>query len=112
MTIPEHLKRPNMTPERTKQIEAWVKSKREIMRKAPTYGTTQEATKAAVETYKKDEYSRPTVWKEPKDIGNKYAVVMYEDRENAYISGYTEVVDRQTIFDKANGNHIDEIEEA
>lgn len=109
MIIPKHLKRPGMTAEETNRMKKWITEKRKIMRKAPAFATVQEATDAAVRMAKKDEDSNPSVWKEPLDIGKKYAVVHFDDRENAYISGYTEVVDEQQVFDKAN--HIDEIKE-
>ena len=109
MIIPKHLKRPGMTAEETKNLKKWIAEKRKIMRNAPSFATVQEATDAAVKTAKTDKDSIPTVWKEPLDIGRKYAVVHFDDRENAYISGYTEVVDEQQVFDKAN--HIDEIKE-
>lgn len=109
MIIPEHLKRPGMTAEETKRMKKWIAEKRKIVRKAPTYATVQEATDEAVKMAKKEKDEIPSVWKEPLDIGNKYAVVRFEDRENAYISGYKEVVDEQKILGKAKD--IDEIKE-
>lgn len=88
----------------------WVESKRKIMRQSATFAELKEAVKAAVLMLKKDKLSMPTVWKEPKDIGKKHAVVHMKDRENAAISGYTQEVKAQAIFDIANGN-VDQIEE-
>ena len=44
-------------------------------------------------------------------MGTNYAVVVLGLREDAQISGYTETVDEQEIFDIANGRGVDEIEE-
>lgn len=109
MIIPEHLKYEGMTEEKAKRMKKWIAEKRKIMRKAPAFATVQEATDAAVKMAKTEKRSSPSVWKEPLDIGKKYAVVHFRDRENAGIGGYKEVVDMQQVADKAN--HIDEIEE-
>lgn len=110
MIIPKYLQLPNMTADEKKRLVAWIESKREKMRKAPAFDTEDKAVKGAVQTLKREEYSNPTVWKEPRDIGQKYAVVEMGLREDAQISGYTETVDFQRIFDIANRN-VDEIEE-
>lgn len=109
MIIPEHLKWEGMTADDLKRVKQQVEKKRKIMRGLPTHATVQEATDAAVKMAKTVEYSNPSVWKEPLDIGKKYAAVHIKDRENAGVSGYTEVVDMQQIADKAKD--IDEIEE-
>lgn len=111
MKIPERFQRKGMTAEEKKRLEAWIKSKREIMSKTPTFEAQEEAVQAAVKASKKDQYSFPSVWKEPEDIGDNFAVVHTQDKENAYISGYNQVVDEQKIFDLANGRGTDEIEE-
>lgn len=111
MNIPEHLRRPDMTAERKKFLEEWVAAKREIMRGAPTFNTTEEATAEAIRLLKEDELTNPSVWKEPKDIGNKYAVIHSQDRENAYNCGYTEAVDTSRLYELMRGDEIDEIEE-
>ena len=80
------------------------------MRKAPTHESEAEAAKAAVQGLKQGKIMMPTVWKEPRDIGQKYAVVEMGLREDAQISGYTETVDFQKIVDITNRD-IDEIEE-
>lgn len=110
MNIPKYLQRPDMTGEEKKRLIAWIKTKREKMRKAPTFEREDQATKAAVQTLKREKLSNPSVWKEPEDIGRKYAVVVLPLREAAQISGYTETVNQQRIFDIAN-HRIDEIEE-
>ena len=111
MIIPKYLQRPgNMTVEAKKRLIAWIESKREKMREAPAFETEEAAIKGAVQELKRDKYSNPTVWKEPQDIGQKYAVVVLGLREDAQISGYTETVEFQRIFDIAN-HKIDEIEE-
>ena len=114
MKIPKVFQRKGMSTDEKKHLLAWIKSKRNMMQKEPTFDTEESAVKAAVAMLKKDKLSLPSVWKEPSDIGTKYAVVHTDNREKAYISGYTEVVGEQEIFDKANGikrDHIDEIEE-
>jgi hypothetical protein len=110
MIIPKYLQRPDMTGEEKKRLISWIESKREKMRKAPAFETEDAAIKGAVQELKRDKYSNPTVWKEPQDMGKKYAVVVLGLRETAQISGYTETVDFQRIFDIANRN-VDEIEE-
>lgn len=112
MKIPKVFQRKGMGTDEKKHLLAWIKSKRNMMQKDPTFDTEESAVEAAVAMLKKDSLSLPSVWKEPDDIGAKYAVVRNENRENAYISGYTEVVGKQEVFDKANKrDHIDEIEE-
>lgn len=111
MIIPKYLQRPGMTEDEKKRLISWIKTKREKMRKAPTFDDENAATKAAVQDLKQEKVLMPTVWKEPRDIGQKYAVVEMELREAALISGYTETVDFQRIFDIANNRGVDEIEE-
>ena len=110
MIIPKYLQRPNMTSEEKRNLEYWVRSKREIMKSAPAYPTEDEAKNGAVEMLKREELSLPSVWREPRDVGRDYAVVDSPKREAAQISGYTETVDQQSIFDIARGD-VDEIEE-
>lgn len=111
MKIPEHLKQPGMTPEQKKRVAAIVNKCRKELRKAPAFENTTEATKAAVQMAKEDQYSFPSVWKEPEDVGEKHAVVHTQLREKAQNAGYTEEVDEQKIFDMANGRGEDNIEE-
>ena len=111
MIIPKYLQRPGMTEDEKKRLVKWIERKREKMKKAPVYETEEEAIKGAVQTLKREKYSNPTVWKEPRDIGQKHAVVVDGLREDAQISGYTETVDFQRIFDIANNRGVDEIEE-
>lgn len=113
MIIPEYLQRPDMTEDKKRFLIKWIEKKREKMRKAPVFDDESTATRAAVRDYKADRVPMPTVWKEPKDIGQKYAVVEMGLREDAQISGYTETVDFQRIVDLANGRgrDVDEIEE-
>jgi hypothetical protein len=111
MKIPKHLKRPGMTDAQKKRTAAFVAERRKIMSKAPTYGTVEEATNEAVKLAKLDENSLPSVWKEPQDVGNNHAVVHTDYVEDAYNAGYTEEVNKQKIFDLANGRGTDEIEE-
>lgn len=110
MIIPKYLQRPDMTEDEKRRIIAWIKKKREKMRKAPTFESESAATNEAVKELKEERAMLPTVWKEPKDIGQKYAVVPMELREDAGISGYTETVDFQKVFNIANRG-VDEIEE-
>ena len=65
----------------------------------------------AVQLAKEEEYSFPSVWKEPEDVGDKHAVVHTSIREKAQNAGYTEEINEQEIFNKANGRGTDEIEE-
>ena len=110
MIIPKYLQRPDMTEERKRHLIAWIETKRKKMRQAPTFETEGAATKAAVQARKEGKALDPTVWKEPEDIGQRYAVVPMELREAAQISGYEETVDGQKIYDIANRG-TDEIEE-
>lgn len=110
MIIPNYLQRPDMTEEEKRRMIAWIKTKREKMRAAPTFETESAATKAAVNDLQQKKAMMPTVWKEPEDIGKRYAVVPMELREAAQISGYEETVDGQKIFDIAKRG-VDEIEE-
>lgn len=111
MVIPKYLQRPGMTADEKKRLISWIQKKREKMKEAPTFDTEDMAIRRAVQTLKREEDSNPTVWKEPQDVGRKYAVVVLALREDAGISGYTETVDFQRIFDIANGRGVDEIEE-
>ena len=114
MIIPKYLQRPGMSKDDIKRLEAFVADRRKRMKDAPTFNTTAAAMQAAVAMWKKDNSSIPSVWKEPKDIGTKYAVVHIQDREDAAVAGYTEVFDQQTVVDKSRGVRkadIDEIEE-
>jgi len=115
MKIPEFLYQPKNAEEK-KIMEKRILSKREALKTAPTYETKEEATKKAVDQEREEDkrginYTSPTVWKEPEDLGTKYAVVEYAQRANAAIGGYTEEVNHRTIFDIAHGRNIDEIEE-
>ena len=111
MKIPKHLAQSSLTDEQKKRVVAFVKECRNAMHKAPAFDTTDEAVEAAVQMAKKEEYSFPSVWKEPQDIGKKHAVVHNILREKAQNAGYTEEIDEQKIFDLANGRGTDEIEE-
>ena len=110
MIIPKYLQRPNMTGEEKRRLAEWVETKRKKMRKAPTFDDEKAATKSAVQGFKQETVLMPSVWKEPRDIGEKYAVVEMGLREDAQISGYTETVDFQKIVDLADRD-VDEIDE-
>lgn len=110
MIIPKYLHRQGMTGEEKSRMIAWIETKRKKMREAPTFETEDAATKAAVNDLQQKKTMMPTVWKEPEDIGKRYAVVSMELREAAQISGYTETVAPQKIYDIANRG-VDEIEE-
>lgn len=110
MIIPKYLQRPGMTEEEKSRMIAWIETKRNKMRKAQTFESEDAATKAAAQELKDGNAMIPSVWKEPEDIGRRYAVVSMELREAAQISGYTETVDPQKIYDIANRGE-DEIEE-
>lgn len=110
MIIPKYLQRPDMTEDEKRRMIAWIETKREKMRKAPAFEREDAATKAAVQGFKRETILMPSVWKEPRDVGQKYAVVEMGLREDAQISGYTETVDFQRIVDLADRD-IDEIEE-
>lgn len=114
MKIPAHLNLPGMTDERKKHVEKFVNECRKELSKAPTFATTDAAIQAAVQMAKKEEYSFPSVWKEPQDIGKNHTVVIQDLREKAHNAGYTQVVNEQKIFDLANDikrDETDEIEE-
>lgn len=111
MKIPAHLKQPGKTPEQKKRVAAFVKECRKALSKAPAFDTTEAAIKEAVQMAKEEEFSFPSVWKEPEDVGEKHTVVHTSIREKAQNAGYTEEVDEQKIFDLANGRGADEIEE-
>lgn len=110
MIIPKYLQRPGMTADEKQRLIAWINSKRAKMKAAPAFDSEEKAVKGAVQTLKRDKLSNPSVWKEPKDVGKKYAVVALPLREDAQISGYTKTVNEQRIADIAN-RRIDEIEE-
>lgn len=115
MKIPKHLDRNGMTDEQKKRVEDFVNECRKALSKAPAFDTTDAAIAAAVQMAKKEEYSFPSVWKEPQDVGKKHTVVIQPLREKAHNAGYTQIVNEQKIFDLAHGRgdeDIDEIEEA
>lgn len=103
MKIPKHLRWPE-TDDQKKRVVALVKESRSVMSKAPAFDTTEEAIDEAVKLAKKEKFSFPSVWKEPQDIGTKYAVVHTDLREEAHNAGYTEEIDEQKIFDLKHGN--------
>ena len=102
MKIPKHLQWPGMTADQEKRVAAFVKECRKEMSEAPAFDTKDAAVEAAVELSKTVIFSQPSVWKEPQDIGTKYAVVHTILREEAQNAGYTEEVNEQKIFDLAN----------
>ena len=110
MIIPKYLQRPGMSKEDMKHLEEFVLSRRKIMKDIPVYSTSEEAVKEAVSQNKKNDYTSAIVFKEPKDIGNGYVVVLDENHEDALAAGYTEVVGMQAIHDIANGNKHKRIE--
>lgn len=103
MKIPKHLQWPGMSTEQKKRQVALVQKSRNAMSKAPAFSTTEEAVEEAVKMAKGEKYSSPSVWKEPQDVGKKYAVVHADNREVAQNAGYTEEVDEQEIYDLAHG---------
>lgn len=103
MKIPKHLQWPGMSTEQKKRQVAFVNKSRIAMSKAPVFATAEEAVEEAVKMAKREKFSSPSVWKEPQDVGKKYAVVHADSRESALNAGYTEEVDEQKIFDLANG---------
>ena len=111
MKVPKHLAQSGLTAEKKKRVVAFVKECRKVLSKAPAFDTTDEAVTEAVQMAKKEEYSFPSVWQEPQDIGNRHAVVHTSLREKAQNAGYTEEVDEQKIFNLANGRGTDEIDE-
>ena len=114
MKIPKHLALPGMPAEQKKRVVAFVKECRKALSKSPAFDTTEEAVDEAVKQAKKEEFSFPSVWKEPRDVGQKHTVVHTKLREKAQNAGYTEEVGEQKIFDLANGikrDETDEIEE-
>lgn len=115
MDVPEQFLKmyygPGSDPERREKFEEWIKSKRNKLKNEPAFETPQEAIEAAKKLAQREEYSFPSVWREPKDVGKRYTVIHTRNRENAYVSGYTEVVDEQKIFDIANGRQSDSIDE-
>lgn len=100
---------PGMSLEKKKQQAVLIAEKRKIVSQEPTCATEQEAVKTAVIRAKREKGSFPSVWKEPQDIGSKFAVIHTKNRENAHIAGYDEKVGEQEIHDLANGT--DEIKE-
>ena len=114
MIIPKYLQRPGMSKDEIKNLDEFVLSRRKLMKDIPVFPTSEEAVKEAVKQVKKDDYTLASVYKEPKDIGTGYAVVLSDNYEDALVAGYTEVVDDQAICDIATGNkhkRIDNIKE-
>lgn len=111
MNIPKHLIKPGMTEARKKIVENFVKECRKELSKAPVFDTTDAAIEAAVQMAKKEEYSFPSVWKEPQDIGKRHAVVHKDIRESAHNAGYTQEIDDQEIFDLAHDRKDEDVEE-
>lgn len=74
---------------------------------------TKESGNDRIEARKEsDRDKRSRVWKEPKDVGARYAVAHGANRENAAISGYAEGINEQAICDmdkETRGKQIDEI---
>ena len=54
-----------------------------------------------------------SVWKAPDDMGGKYTIVQFENREEAFLCGYTEEYGTAELFDKVKEQRgsIDNIEE-
>lgn len=114
MKVPKHLAQRGMTAEQKKRMVAFVKECRKALSKSPAFDTTDAAVEEAVKLAKKEEFSFPSVWKEPQDIGTKHTVVHTKLREKAHNAGYTEEIGEQKIHDLAHGikrDEADEIEE-
>jgi len=101
---------PKSRPEDRKEFEEWVRAKRATLNRSPAFHGITEAARKAVEMYRKDEESIPSVWKEPKDMGQRFTVVHHDLRENAYIAGYKEVLDSQKIYDLKKGRTDERIQ--
>lgn len=114
MIIPKHLQRPDMPKEVADRLENMVLEKRKMLRDLPAYDTPKEAINEAVRAFKKNRDSWPTVWRQPDDMGVKYTVVDFSNRENAMMAGYTERTGEMEIFNMATKNSdrgVQEIEE-
>lgn len=79
-----------------------------VMRKEATFASENEALEAA-KKYTEDDLV--SIWKAPKEMGGKYTIVKFENREEAGICGYEEVCSFLEVARKVNGRGIDEIEE-
>lgn len=106
---------PDSDPDERGDFEEWVREKREEVQREPSFDSIQEATSKAVHLKKQDPLCSPSVWKEPRDMGERYTVVGIEHREDAYVAGYKEAVDEREIYDivlgRAGKNRIDNVEE-
>ena len=89
-----------MTPE----MKALVARAKEVMAKEPTFDSKEKALEAAVKQARNQD-ELISVWKAPNDMGGKYTVVQFENREEAGNCGYEEVYDTGTIFDKVKENY-------
>lgn len=53
-----------------------------------------------------------SVWKAPADMGGRYTIVQFENREEAFLCGYSMICDTAELYDKVKAQRgIDEIEE-
>lgn len=114
MIIPKYLQQPDMRKDDIARLEKMVLKKRDMLRDLPAYDTPKEAINEAIRIYKKEKDSLPTVWKQAEDMGVKYVVVDFKNRENALMAGYSEKTGEKEIHDLATGNlnrGVQEIEE-
>lgn len=102
---------PESRPESKKRFEEGLKEKRAKMAKLSKFNNLPDATKEAVKIYQEEDYECPSVWQEPRDVGREYVAVRIEDRENAYFSGYKEIVNETRIARIAQGRPYEDVEE-
>lgn len=126
MMIPKHLRwyekeyagNPAALEAARKDAEAFVVETRDALKKEPRYNSAEEAKKNALALHIKAARANDnagkllSIWKEPEDVGTGYAIVSFENRENANNAGYTEVLTVNDIYDAVKAGSIDEIEEA
>lgn len=100
-----------------KDAERFVTKARNAVKDELRYDSIGEAKKAALAFHIKADKANDdagtllSVWKEPSDIGNGYAIISHDNRENAGNAGYTECVTINDIFEAAKRTGVDEIEE-
>ena len=78
-----------------------------VMSKEVTFVSEKEAIKEAA----KKADALYSLWKAPDEMGGKYTLVQFENREEAGICGYKEVYNVADLKDELSGRGIDEIEE-
>lgn len=81
----------------------------EVMKQEATFDTKEQALTEALKQCRNLD-AGISVWKAPANMGGKFTIVQFENREEAFLCEYTEVYDTGALYDKVKERY-DKIEE-